>query len=673
MFSSARRKLLFTFVPALAVLFLSSAVLAQYKEWNPVSPDELAAKNPKVESDADAEALFWEMRIDDSDSTDLDMWHYVRVKIYTERGREKYSKFDIPYAKGTKIKNLAARVIKADGSTVEIAAADIFDREIIKAGGVKIKAKSFAVPNIEPGVIIEYKYKEAVDEDGASGMRLPLQRDLPVQRLTYLYKPYNSKEPQYQAYNISNFTFKKDAKGFWLAERTNVPAFREEPRMPPEDSVRPWLLLTSDRFSVVSSSAFGLTYVVKDPSNPQKYWAAFASQKGAIFNGFLKPTKAVKRAAEAAVAGATTNEEKARRLFDFVRSEVKNLYYDPSITAEARAKLTRIKSLDELLDKKQSALPGYIDYLFASMAISQGLDVRLTFTGNRSRMFFDPKMANEHLLHFSAIAIRTGPDKFQYLNPGDPFVPFGMMPWHDEDSWGLLINEKEFLWTNTPMAKHPENRYRRSGKFTLKDDGTLEGDVVVEFTGQPAISYRQANWDETADKLSESLKESVKVRLAGAEVSQVSVENVMDISKPLVQRYKISMPNYAQKTGKRLFVQPGFFEYGPSSVFSSSTRQYSVYFQYPWSHDDEIVIKLPAGFELDNADSPGELSDASKIGLLDISMQHDKSANTLIYKRKFYFGNHSSLIFPATSYPVLKTVFDTFHKADTHTITLKQN
>jgi hypothetical protein len=62
---------------------------------------------------------------------------------------------------------------------VEIGKNDIFEREIVKANGIKIKAKSFAVPNVEAGVIIEYKYKEAVDNAGAVGMRLQFQRDYP--------------------------------------------------------------------------------------------------------------------------------------------------------------------------------------------------------------------------------------------------------------------------------------------------------------------------------------------------------------------------------------------------------------------------------------------------------------------------------------------------------------
>ena len=44
----------------------------------------------------------------------------------------------------------------------------------------------------------------------------------------------------------------------------------------------------------------------------------------------------------------------------------------------------------------------------------------------------------------------------------------------------------------------------------------------------------------------------------------------------------------------------------------------------------------------------------------------------LIYNRQFNFGNGGYTLFPAKAYQPLKSLFDEFHKADTHTITLKQ-
>jgi hypothetical protein len=104
--------------PLLAVfvcLGLGASAHPGETEWRAVTPEELAMKTPKVEPDADAEAIFWEVRIDDS-SEDLSMQHYVRVKVFNDRGREKYSKLDIPFTRKMKIKDIAARVIKPDGT-----------------------------------------------------------------------------------------------------------------------------------------------------------------------------------------------------------------------------------------------------------------------------------------------------------------------------------------------------------------------------------------------------------------------------------------------------------------------------------------------------------------------------------------------------------------------------
>ncbi|HCA56737.1 MAG TPA: hypothetical protein DEP46_02005 [Blastocatellia bacterium] len=667
------RMLLTPGIFALVFAFVLPAI-GQYKEWRPVSPEDVASAKPVVDADADAEALFWEMRIDDSSSDDLDMWHYVRVKIFTERGREKYSKFDIPYAKGTKIRNLAARVIKADGSIVEIPEKEIFDREIIRTSGVKVKAKSFAVPNIEPGVIVEYKYKEAVDEAGASGMRLPLQRDIPVRDLVYFYKPYGTKdEPQYQAYNIKDFRFSKDQKGFWMAKRTNVPAFKEEPQMPPEDTVRPWLLLTSTRVQITNISfGGGISFVIKDPSNVRGYWGAFAGEKAGIVRFFTKKDKKITAAAEQITAGATTQTEKLRKLYDFCQTEIKNLYYDPNISEEQRLKMKPVKEIGDVLERKEASRPLYVDYLFGALANALGMEVRIAYAGNKANMFFNPNMTNERLLHLAAIAVREG-DTFTYHNPGDPFTPFGTIPWHDEGSYALLVSAENFLWHNTPSLKHSENLYRRSGKFKLLEDGTLEGEVSVELHGQPALTFRQSYWDETEDKRTEAVTNGVTSRMSSAEVTLVSVENMREVSKPVLQRYKVRVPNYAQKTGRRLFITPGFFEHGIPPVFSASSRQYEIFFPYPWSENDSIEIQLPAGYSLDNADAPQPFSDPGKISSLAINVRYNTGTRTLLYERKFHFGANDGLSFEVKNYDPLKNIFDIYHKMDSHSISLKQD
>jgi len=313
----------------------------------------------------------------------------------------------------------------------------------------------------------------------------------------------------------------------------------------------------------------------------------------------------------------------------------------------------------------------HVDLLFGAMASAIEMEPRIAFSGNRNEMFFTPEITNEELVHRAAIAIKVG-ETWKYFNPGVPFIPYGMLAWYEEDTWALLVGEKKYGWEQTPLTDTKGSQSKRNGKFKLTDDGILEGTVKIEYTGHPALNYRLENYDETLVKLESNLVDELKKQYDGAEITEVKIENLLENSKPLVQQYKIRVPNYAQKTGKRLFVQPGFFEHGSEPMFSSATRKYDVAFRYPWSEVDKIQLELPAGYALDSADAPLPLSDPQKIGSLEIKMGVDKAQANLFYDRAFHFGGGGKLLFPAGSYVAVKALFDNFQKSEGHTITLKQ-
>jgi hypothetical protein len=160
--------------------------------------------------------------------------------------------------------------------------------------------------------------------------------------------------------------------------------------------------------------------------------------------------------------------------------------------------------------------------------------------------------------------------------------------------------------------------------------------------------------------------------MSTAELTDVKIENVTDPIKPFVYDYHVRVPGYAQRTGKRIFLQPAFFEHGVSPLFSSSERRYPIYFHYPWSEDDEVSIELPDGYALDNADAPGPIK-IGQLGEYSPKMFVTNKEKTLIYKRRLSFGGGGGVLyFPTNVYKDLKALFDEINKSDNHTITLKQ-
>jgi len=657
-FKHRKRFVLLSFFSLLLVC--SPAVFSQDKIWREVSPAELQMKTPQVEPDADAEAIFWEVRVDDKKLSKLSYNHYVRVKIFTERGREKFSKFDIPFYKGKKVEDVAARVIKPDGSIVNLQPGDIFEREIVRSNNVKVKAKSFAVPGIEPGVIVEYQYSESFKGDSATGERLLFQRDIPMQRVTYFVRPYKGSTLNFVPFNTSDVRFVETKDRFYEGTMTNVPALKTEPYMPPEDEVRLWTFLSYAPLNIGNQTLSSMLG-----------WSFFANRYSPLQMLMTKPNKNIKKQAEAIVAGAATDEEKLKKIYSYVQTQIKNISYDTSLTDEQREKIDIDKVEDVIKERAGSAFQ--VNLLCGALAAAAGLDAHLFFSSNRSEMFFNPdKVSNGAFLHSAGIAVKVN-NTWMYLDPGTPYLGYGDMFWHDQNAVGMLINNASHSWVRTPLTGYGTSLSRRTGKFKLSEDGTLEGEARIQYNGHQAISRREGNYQDSAAQREKEYEEEIKGRISTAEISNLSVENFNDPSKPLTYSFKIRIPGYAQKTGKRLFLQPGFFEYGSNPVFSSATRTHSISFPYPWAEEDVTEIQLPKNFALDNADTPAEASDPQKIGSLKINIGVDKTTNTIVYKRNFHFGGGGNILFPASLYKPLKTMFDIFHKADTHTITLKQN
>ena len=309
--------------------------------------------------------------------------------------------------------------------------------------------------------------------------------------------------------------------------------------------------------------------------------------------------------------------------------------------------------------------------LFSAMAIASGFDARVANLADRSDTFFDKSFSDDYFLQAYDIAVKVG-DTWRFYDPASTYVPHGMLRWQEEAQEALLSDPKQPVWMRTPLSPPGNSKIKRTAKLNLSEDGTLEGDAQIEYYGHSAVDRKEWDDDDTPAQREETLRDAVKKQMSTAELSDIKIENVTDPTKTYTHRYHIRVPGYAQRTGKRLFLQPEFFQYGLSPLFSGSVRKHPVFFDYPWSEEDQVTINLPAGFALDNADSPSNFS-AGPISLYKPSIGVTKDGRTMIYKRNFFFGGEGTIIFPVESYSRLKTYFDAVHQSDNHTITLKQS
>src|SRR5882724_11237017 len=158
----------------LIVIGVAASDPSRAADWLPIAPEELTlSSEPKAPG---AAAIFLYRQVD-RDDTDAEELVYQRIKILTSDGR-KYADVEIPYLKDSEsVRDIEARTIRPDGSVLNFAG-EIFDKTNIKTRGVKYLAKTFALPDVQVGYIIEYRYRHFFDSNYVFGSRWVLSQEL---------------------------------------------------------------------------------------------------------------------------------------------------------------------------------------------------------------------------------------------------------------------------------------------------------------------------------------------------------------------------------------------------------------------------------------------------------------------------------------------------------------
>jgi len=125
---------------AMAVVsgLLPARVIAQ-QPWRPVTDVERTLSRPLIDANADAEILLWDVAISDTNVVPVKTHqdHYLRIKIFNERGRDAAGKVELTVQNRHVIRDIAGRTTAPDGTVTDLNPADIRERTVLQASGSK--------------------------------------------------------------------------------------------------------------------------------------------------------------------------------------------------------------------------------------------------------------------------------------------------------------------------------------------------------------------------------------------------------------------------------------------------------------------------------------------------------------------------------------------------------
>ena len=476
---------------ALFSLIFGFSTLAGAIGFQPVSPDELKMTGDPLAPGAPAIILFRQVDRDDNGRTSHED-NYFRIKILTEEGR-KYADVEIPYFKESgNISALKGRTIRPDGSVANFEG-KAFDRAIVKKKGMKYMAKTFTLPDVQAGGIIEYFYTIDLSDEYIYDSQWILSNELFTKNAQFSLKPYRndnvsvglrwtwSAPPGTQAPIIGPDKVVR-------MEAHNIAAFQSEEYMPPEDEMK-W------RVDFIYSEDMSET-------DPAKYWKKVGKKLNGKLEGFVGKRSAMEQAVNTIVAASDSPEEKLRKIYARVQ-QMRNTSYEVRKTEqeEKRDKRKKAENVEDIW--KQGFGDGFeLTWLFLGLARAAGLEAYGVWSSDRATHLFDPKVMDSNRLNANLVLVKlNGKDLF--CDPGAAFTPFGLLPWVETAVQGLRLDKDGGTWVRTTLPQSGESEVKRKADFKLSTEtGGLEGKLIVTYTGLEAQRRRleERNEDETERK-----------------------------------------------------------------------------------------------------------------------------------------------------------------------------
>jgi hypothetical protein len=648
-------RLPFARLPKLAaIVFLlaaSVAPLAAKFNWEPIPAADLKGTECTWYPGADAEALLMRVVLEGSRGGYFTGLYYKRIKIYSPKGVEDMGVLSLERSSDQRVWDHAARVTKPDGTSKEYGKEFFHETVEAKLGSAKINRLKLAVPDLSAGDIVEIKWKIELN---SSYYWWYAQLDVPVRLYTFetddLGFPYSTNWFNAKAEGKP----KKNGEGLDLV-MTHLPPFKAEPSMPPERDVRGWFMIY-------------FNYVFRDTPKDGDVLKDISDTSAREFRDRTKPDGTVKAKAAELIAGATTDDEKLRRLYEFVQRHVENFDYVNSVSLQAARK----KLGDDQTQSPKNTLArgtgssAHINDLFASLARAAGFEVAGSYAASRYSTLTVRETNGWLFLSDQLVAVKVA-GKWRCFAPGDYLVPYGLLDVSNLGVSVLLCQKDKVEWIETPVPRAAESLVERHAKVAIDVDGTLEGDVEIVTNGYAAVSEKRGARGKQQEEIDADFRKAITDVMPGAEISDLVWENLTGLEFPLKVRYKVKVPGYAEAVGTRLVVPLDYFTHNQPAKFVADNRQFPIVFWYPYMERDIIQLTVPEGFRADAPSAPENVKGSGGIGST-YRVGYRRVARRVDYQRELVVCEEGAIGFQTNSYPALKRRFDLIKKSDAHTI-----
>jgi hypothetical protein len=231
----------------------------------------------------------------------------------------------------------------------------------------------------------------------------------------------------------------------------------------------------------------------------------------------------------------------------------------------------------------------------------------------------------------------------------------GYMGDFTDNRYAFLITPGGGKLAKTPRYGVNENLQTRNITATLTDDGALNMKIKTLYQAQEQDWAYGLIKALSKEKVNDVLKGVLD--LPNYELQKFDYKTEFDRLPVVTEVLDVAALNYAQITGKRIFITPNIMTRNRFRPSPDSTRTYAVCIQSEYRQTDTVRLTIPAGYKPEALPKPVELKSA--FGNYRAGVQ--LNGTTMVYTRVLeqLAGTH-----PASAYPDMVAFWEKVYKAD---------
>lgn len=565
------------------------------------------------------------------------------VKILTERGIQKYGDIAIPYQPASQNIGInVARTITADGTVLqppEEAFNDVTPPGLLSQNLYSDAMwKVISMVGLAPGVCVEY---QVTLEDKVPGGETWITGGYNFQATeatlgtSYALRMPKTWHLQWKITNDMSGTTPQEPEVSYTENDTVVyiwkygetPVLTMEEGMPHINNVVPRLRYSS----------------IADWNNVYTWYKELAK-------GRYTPDTHIEEEVQHLTKNLTTEAAKIRAIYHFVAAKIRYVgielgqsAYQPSPAVEVfqmqygdcKDKTTLLISMLDLVGIR--AYPVLI-----SVSPYERVDTTLPALNQFNHMI---------------AAIPTADNTYIWLDPTSSTCSYGDLPYNVQGRTGFLITDTHGEFVDTPIFPAESNRLISATDLTLNNQGTVEGTLHIQTSGQYNLNTRWAYQQIQSSALKGTLAAELSGQFPGIQIGWYDMSNLYALNEPVEIRLGFRVENYATPLKNTMLLPLPIDEFGEyAEAFANEQRMHSLDFGYPTQIEKTVRIRIPDGWKAAvPEDSHHTIENA------EFTRQYRQIDNILTYQLIFTLKNRT---LPAAAYAEAKPFFTALASED---------